>query len=321
MNNFKQSRESFVTQRISPELVSIFEADLDFVRAHMENLYDPEDGQLIDCTQRLIDRISHSNWSVEWNLPRWLGSAFKIPEGGQRELVLANALGLGYVRLCDDRVDGEIPEKQLINSRRLERLLLTEARKTLEDLIDRHSSFWMHYDDYLRRWHSTTLPVKPITELNRSDLDQVADAGAPLYIVCAAVHTLAPSRPHLEALIRPVRHYLFAAVLYDHLKDWRSDLEAGRSNLFTYTILGGIPTGEIKMLVTRMRTELLRQDRVLMYCEAIYESLSQAAASAQSVGLAQFAQHLKALEGEARSSSERMLHGLQQFIQDAIDIN
>jgi hypothetical protein len=318
MDNLKQSRGSFVAVNTSPQLASIFNADIAQVRSRMEKLINHADAQLKDCSQRLIDRIAHPNWSVEWNLPRWLGSRFEIPESEQSKLVLANAFGLGHVRLRDDRVDSEIPKRQLETSQHLERLLIAEARKTLECLIDNHSSFWTYYDDYLRRWHTATLPMKAVTTFTISDLEEVANAGAPLYIVCAAVNTLSPSSPSLEVLLHPVRSYLSAAVLYDHLKDWRSDLEAGRPNLFVYTMLGEVKAGDMNPSIAKMRLEFLRLNRVVMYCETIYESLSQAAASAQSVGLLQFAQHLKALEGEARSSAKRMLQGLRQFIQNAI---
>lgn len=304
---------------IAPRLASIASDDIAEVRTYLEGLAGLSDKALRDYAAQVLERIAHPNWSVEWNLPRWLGSRLAIPENTQRDLVLVSSLGLGYVRLRDDRMDLEVSQDYTQISQRLESLFLSEARSLLEGLLDGRSDFWVHFRSYLRRWESTVLPETKSAPLQSSELDELAAAGAPLYIVCAAAHALNPSVMPLKTLLQPVRGYLAAAVLYDHMKDWSSDLIAGRKNIFIQTMTGEGSEGvEVDGLAARVRTEFIDQENIWHYCEQIWESLDQAAVSAQAMGLSQFAQHLVALEDEARSSTERTLRGVRKFIESAV---
>ena len=57
----------------------------------------------------LLEQISASNWTLEWGLPFWLGTTFKISADLIREMLLFNAFGLGFVRLADNIADCESP--------------------------------------------------------------------------------------------------------------------------------------------------------------------------------------------------------------------
>lgn len=304
-----------------PGLAPIRESDIQIAVSRFKALVDFEDREASHILEDLLTRITTQNWSVEWNLPRWLGSRFDMPEAVQRELVLANVFGLAYVRLRDDRVDRESPAISAARSRELEEALMAQASRIYRGLIGPTSIFWTHFDHSLQRWREAKLPRVVSPDFSVGELESLAEFGAPLYISCAAAHALADTDMPLESLIQPVEGYLSAAVLYDHLKDWRADISAGRPNLFCQAILTDDQPAERETLIARMQMEYLRQDRLMMYCETIFKALVQAAASAQTVGLTQFAQHLNALEGEARSSSERMLRGVKRFIEQAAIIN
>jgi hypothetical protein len=304
---------------IAPRLAPIAGGDIAEVRTYIEGLAGLSDKALRVYATQVLGRIVHPNWSVEWNLPRWLGSRLAIPEDAQRDLVLVSSLGLGYVRLRDDRMDSEVLRGRTQISQRLESIFLMEARSLLEGLFDRQSDFWAHFHNYLHRWESAILPDAKSAPLQSSELDELAAVGAPLYIVCAAAHALNPHVMPLKTLLQPVRGYLAAAVLYDHMKDWSSDLIAGRKNIFIQTMTGEDPEGvEVDGLAARVRTEFIDQENIWQYCEQIWESLDQAAVSAQAIGLSQFAQHLVALEGEARSSAERTLRAVRKYVESAV---
>ncbi|MCJ7825284.1 MAG: hypothetical protein MUP44_10320, partial [Anaerolineales bacterium] len=191
--------------------------------------------------QQLFARIAVPNWSVEWNLPRWLGDALGLSEAQQRQLVAATVFGLGYVRLHDDRRDGEAASGSGEISRRLELLLKQAAESELRALLGEHRWFWEQYQRDLGHWHQASRNAQLLTnvfEVNPGSLIQLGDIGAPLLIVCAAGYALQTGKQSLELLTTPVRHYLAAVVLYDHLKDWQEDLAAGRPNLFITAMLG-----------------------------------------------------------------------------------
>jgi hypothetical protein len=304
---------------ITPQLTSIPDEDICLVRTHVEKLVGVSDRPLHAYAHKLLGNMVHPNWGVEWCLPRWLGSRLAIPELVQRDLLLANTLGLAYVRLYDDRIDREISREHLQSSQRLEDVFFNEAKRLLGRVFDERSNFWVHFHDYIHRWQSAGVPDAKSPPLESSELDKLADAGAPLYIVCAAAYALNPSFMPLEKIIQPVRSYLAAAVLYDHIKDWYSDLLAHRQNIFIQTMSGGeIDADDVDRLAIRVRMEFIHQDRIRLYNKQICELLGRAAVSAQAAGLTQFAQHLIALEAEARSSGERTLRGVREIVGSAV---
>ena len=84
------------------------DADMLAVRASYGSALERFPPLLTDDGKRVLDRISSSGWTLEWRLPRWLGDAFGLQSDVSRALVLANVYGLGYVRLQDDLVDGDL---------------------------------------------------------------------------------------------------------------------------------------------------------------------------------------------------------------------
>ncbi|MGD8633013.1 MAG: hypothetical protein PVF85_05535, partial [Anaerolineales bacterium] len=116
---------------ITPQLTSIPDEDICLVRTHVEKLVGVSDRPLHAYAHKLLGNMVHPNWGVEWCLPRWLGSRLAIPELVQRDLLLANTLGLAYVRLYDDRIDREISREHLQSSQRLEDVFFNEAKRLL----------------------------------------------------------------------------------------------------------------------------------------------------------------------------------------------
>jgi hypothetical protein len=60
--------------------------DISRMRAAYRALLVPESKNVRACGMALFERIATGNWSVEWNLPRWLGSSLGLGELEQQGL-------------------------------------------------------------------------------------------------------------------------------------------------------------------------------------------------------------------------------------------
>ena len=266
----------------------------------------------------LFARISLDTWSVEWNLPRWLGERVSLPSHSIRILILANVLGLAYVRLRDDRLDGEnheIPDEASIQ---LECLFLKRALETVQSEIGENPVFKLRRDHYLAAWKASAGAPALFPAFDLRKLTHLVDEGAPLLIASEAVHALAGMDVDRESLMAPVRNYLIAAVLYDHLKDWRADIRVGRKNYFISAMLGSDAAGDLDLSVENaVYSAMLHSVKLEKYLGLINQALTQGVESARACGVERFAQHLSALGDEARSGGEQLLRGMETMLDRA----
>ena len=176
-----------------------------------------------------------ADWTLEWSLPGWLGDALHLPAGPTADLTLANVVGLAYVRLRDDLMDGEIPE----GDRRTALMLATALYRTwllaYTDMFASGSPFWAFFEQYMAQWAGATLHDDPsaarrFSEYDDLDLRRLGARGAPLKICAAGACLLAGRGERIPQLEAALDHLLIGAVLLDHARDWADDLAVGRYN-------------------------------------------------------------------------------------------
>jgi hypothetical protein len=190
---------------------------------------------------RLLSRISTPNWALEWSLPVWLGEAFGIPADVSEGLVLANAYGLGFVRLVDGMVDGEDLGFETREAASLAvalyRLWTAQCCEVVCGVEQPAAlNFWERFAGFLSAWLEVSLdgslPRVPFRAYAEPDFRRLAARGAPLKVCCAAACFLSGRERDLPALEDAIDQLLVGAVLLDHALDWREDLAAERANAF-----------------------------------------------------------------------------------------
>jgi hypothetical protein len=315
------SRSVIDLSKLEARLAPLNPRDVDrmFSRFHAE--FVDETSFLRDAGLSTFDRIADSRWSVEWNLSRWLAEAARIPESRLQHLVAANVLGLAYVRLVDDRLDGESPVLDPGTSRRLEATFFGAAQREYRQLLGTSVWFWERFTHYHSVWqlavrNARSRPFYLVAEDPASG--GLVDPGAPLLISCAAVCELCGDRSLLKALEAPVRHYLAAAVLYDHLKDWKADATANRPNAFIQWMLRiNEPDLPGSPSLADILVSFADVKRVEAYIAVLLIQLDAAIQLAQAAGLRGFSQHLMALALEAKESAALMLERIEGMLAEA----
>lgn len=306
---------------IKPRLAPIRRADVRYVSSYLDRLLDSKRITLRHSGVQLIQRIGDRHWSVEWNLPRWLCDRAGLAPSSARTLVLANALGLAYIRLCDDRKDGELASAFLQEAIQLEDVLLGEARSLIVGLVGGDAHLEASINARMQAWIAAGESPAHFPDFDLRRLTHLADEGAPLFIVSDVIEAMTSNRAGMGRCETPVHNYLIAAVLYDHLKDWRSDLGASRRNYFISAMLGGEAAGmNPEQILAAVQIGLIRGDQLERYLDLIYQALAEGVESAQTCGLGQFARHLAALDQEAHRSGERLLSGMERMLVQATNL-
>jgi len=303
-----------------PQLAPIRVDDLERMRQEFQDLLKTEVGDVRELGQELFQRIAIVNWSVEWNLPRWL-AAESLTESQKRRLVVANVFGLGYVRLHDDRHDGEQTSWGRAAELRLEELLLEAARIEYRQLLGDSAWFWEQFDRHMLRWQQTIRSSSSwISGFNLDSISptRLSDIGAPLLISCGAACMLAGNTSRLPAFEAPVRQYLAAAVLFDHLSDWQEDLAANRPNIFLEAMLAPY-SGErdAASMLPAMYLALTGTEKVRRYVQLLLDQLEAGIGNAFKMSMRSFAQHLMALKDEASSSADLNLTRIEGMLAQA----
>jgi hypothetical protein len=182
---------------------------------------------LLPMATRLLERLPPDRWMLEWHLPWWLSDAVALDREVARALVLSNLFGLGSIRIQDDLVDGDIPRRNTAKA--------TALASTLYDLaLEPYrtfrvgSRFWAHLERCMTDWRAAT-----------GAGSRLAARGAPLKISAYGVCLLAERDEVYPTLDRILDEALEALVLYDHVADWQSDLDAGRWNAFVADLSDG----------------------------------------------------------------------------------
>lgn len=184
-----------------------------------------------------LETIRPPHWALEWSLPYWVGEHFGLPSDITRQLVLANVLGLAYIRLQDALADGEVAEISPPLAPPLATALHQRWVGVLRGALGGEPRFWICFERYLTEWVWATADAHPpsareFRAFRAADFLHLAHRGAPLKSCCAAAALLAGESAHLPAWEAAVDYLLVAAVLLDHLQDWAADLAAERWNAF-----------------------------------------------------------------------------------------
>ncbi|MFN2147450.1 MAG: hypothetical protein ACK2T2_03600 [Anaerolineales bacterium] len=115
-----------------------------------------------------------------------------------------------------------------------------------------------------------------------------------------------------------MRHYLAAAVLYDHLKDWKADATANRPNAFIQWMLRiNEPDLPGSPSLADILVSFADVKRVEAYIAVLLIQLDAAIQLAQAAGLRGFSQHLMALALEAKESAALMLERIEGMLAEA----
>ena len=172
----------------------------------------------VEAGRRLFARLPPDRWALEWHLPWWLGEALGLDEATRRAAVASNVLGLAFVRLEDDLVDGDLPPDAAVAAPELSRALFEAALRPYRAWFDNGSPFWQHLDATMDTWRTKT------------EVHDLVVRGAPLRIGAYGLCLRAGRPDAYPNLERCLDLALAGLVRYDHLADWRVDLDAGRWN-------------------------------------------------------------------------------------------
>ncbi|HXF63136.1 MAG TPA: hypothetical protein VNK95_16035 [Caldilineaceae bacterium] len=189
--------------------------------------------------RRLLARLAPPQWRLEWYLPKWLGDAYGLSPETTATLVLANVYGLAYVALQDRIADEEVAPDEQATTVCLGAAFHHLWLRQYVALCPAESRFWDCFDDYMQQWlaataASNTPPAGDFAALLREHPARLSDRAAPLKVCCAAGALLAGRGERLPPLLQTLDHLHLAAVLVDHVHDWRGDLVAGRYNAFVH---------------------------------------------------------------------------------------
>lgn len=191
------------------------------------------------AAQRLVERLPAERWTLEWYLPWWLGNAFGLDPATSGDLVLGNLLGLASVRLQDDLADGDLRDTVGGDPSRVAAALYEAALAPYASRFEPGSPFWDHLHRCMATWRAATTDTGGDHGL--------AARGAPLKIAVFAECLLADRIGTYAALESCLEHALEAYIRYDHVADWRADLEAGRWNAFVADVSPGPQVPEARL--------------------------------------------------------------------------
>lgn len=185
---------------------------------------------------RLLHHLAPDQWVLEWALPLWMGRWLGLSRNQAQLVSLANVMGLAYVRLEDDRLDGEADGMPTI----LAQKLFEGALSVYQDLFEPTSEFWGTVDRALAIWRHAQEESLLDLGLESTDLDEeiglrLGRRGAPLTIGANAILFLAGRTDLISSFEMLIAYRNGASVLLDHAQDWHADLMAQRPNLFVVT--------------------------------------------------------------------------------------
>lgn len=249
---------------------------------------------------RLADRLEPAQWTLEWGLPYWLAQSLSLNDTVRDELMLCNILGLSYVKLMDDLVDGEVAEEERSTTLLLGHRMYQEAVFRFFQLFPADSTFWPSFKSWIDEWLTATLPQGRSPQLPSSDgqdYSHLAKRGAPLKICCAAACILGGRSEAIPALTRAVEYALVALVLLDDFEDWESDLDGCRYNAFIEHVsrFDQIPDN-IEVNRRDLLEALYVDRRSWTFLELVRKNLRRARETGLAFDIPQFEAYLTSLE-------------------------
>lgn len=229
---------------------------------------------LLPMAVQLLERLPPGRWMLEWHLPWWLGNGFGLDRDVSREIVLSNLFGLGSIRLEDDLADGEVAPRRAPAAKALAAILYELAVDAYRSRFPAGSPFWTHLETCLSDWRAAT-----------GEGERLAARGAPLKISAFAVCRLSGRVDAYPTVDRLLDAALEALVVYDHIADWRDDLDAGRWNAFVAAISDGpqVP-GERSRHRRGVLVAMMTTDAIALHIGRVEMGLLGAADLAETLG-------------------------------------
>lgn len=256
----------------------------------------PLGAEAVELACSILDRVPPERWSVEWNLPWWLGEWAGLAPETSREFVLSNVLGLTSIRLADDLADGELGGITPDAARAMAGNLSEAAFAVYYRHLGEDASFWQVARGWLAEWEAATrrindqaaLPFVPTSTL----VKDLVPLGAPLKISALAICSLTERRAVFPLLEECLDNLTAAYVLNDHADDWREDAEAGRWNAFAAACLAQEPSNGGAYNIPRVFHSVAMSDAPYRYYQLIEDCAQRARRIAVSLGLDPLAFHL-----------------------------
>jgi hypothetical protein len=284
-------------------------------------------GELADLAEfgaRLLDRISPPNWTLEWSLPVWLGNAHRLDTSIIADLTLANVLGLAYIKLQDDLLDGEVGGDDRQAALLLSSVLHRKWLLVYSGIFPGGSPFWRYFEQYMTQWVRATWVSRqhfqPWTAWGEEDLLILGQRGAPLKICAAGACLLAQRAERIPQLESALDHLLIGAVLLDHALDWSDDLAAGRYNAFVAYASGWPQMAEHQTANRQAVAEELLVGRAGQpYFQLLRRELMAARAMARQAGCEDLARYISWLRRETFSYSNGMATTARDQLHRAIE--
>lgn len=295
---------------------------LTMVRERFRAIDQPWPQPLPAVAERLLEQIAPPSWTLEWSLPRWVGEPFGLDETLTIDLMLANVLGLGYIRLQDDLADGAVESAALPTTVCLSALLYQEWMALYRRLFAASSPFWTYFSLYQSQWIAATLhgnqqPVAAFMADN-DDLLRLAARGAPLKICCAGACLLAGHEEEIGPLTSAIDHLLAGMVLVDHAADWMDDLEAGRYNAFVHSISSLAQTPEHRESNRqRVMEEIFLGSAARSYFDLAQRAVQQAIQLAAPVAGGDLLDYLRWFEGQVVAQGQGLADQARAALQRA----
>lgn len=280
---------------------------------------------VIEFGARLLARISPPNWTLEWSLPGWLGGAFGLDEAAVADLTLANVLGLAYIKLQDDLIDGDTGEDDRATAVLLAAVLHRKWLLVYAGLFLGSSPFWGYFERDMAQWTRATWASrqdspKPFAAWGQDELLVLGHRGAPLKICAAAACLLSDRAELIPSLEAALDHLLTGAVLFDHALDWGGDLASGRYNAFISYASARPQTPDQQEANRQAVTQEILVGRAgRPYFLRLRRELDAAQTLARQVGCAELARFVLWLRGETISYSRRMAAAAQDQLHRALE--
>ena len=259
----------------------------------------------------LMARLTPDRWALEWSLPYWLGQMLGLERDAWLNLVASNVLGLGFVRLQDDLVDGEIAEPSTgegAPSRVAAILLSTTLHHlwtgSLREMLGADRLFWSWFDACLAQWQAATwaslsAPAAPFREFGPAEFAALGHRGAPLKVCVAGACLLGGQVERIPPIAAAVDDLLTGAVLLDQAHDWEEDLAQGRANIFVSYALGASPQGPNGVSHASVRAALLAGEGAAPYFATARAYLAAAAGKAGCSGFQPLSEYASWVEAQA----------------------
>lgn len=231
-----------------------------------------------------LQKLSPSNWELEWFLPQWIGEPLQLDQKLIKILTRSNIYGLAYVCLSDDLEDREIDPAFLGESLVLKSFCYINFLRGYHQSFRECFIFWNFFDLFMDQWSdaiekSLIYPSVTFDKYIENEYIALANRAAPIKICCVASCLAANERNLVPSLIKVLDHLNLAMVLFDHACDWIDDLEVGRYNALVHYASVQYQSPQDKELHKKfVYEELWREDAFLPYFSIIINSLNLAIA-------------------------------------------